>query len=256
MENDDTKRQTRRERGRTIESSQQTKRQQKHTLWRNWKSLSRTRQIEFLFSGLVAIGGIGYLVAYIWISTSQGRQAIEISRREHAPLVIHQRPPVMRAPFTCDAVKRQLAVGNMELFVKNIGNATAIGTDPFITVPKVIAEKRTGDKFWDEIPEADCSAPVNSTPMDFPLPEGIEKSVLLRQAAFPLPPNLEKDGAMQLYLIECVFYRDDSKVRHATCDRYRLSVPDSEPFGTPSFQCDASPRIGIFQESIGGHCQE
>ena len=158
MENDDTKnsqdntpddilpiapkKQTRKERSKATPTSDKSSKQQKHSLWRNWNEASRTRQVELVFLGLVAIGGVGYLVAYICISIWQGRQAKTIAQMEHAPLVIHPRPPQLLMPFTCDTKKNSLTTGNMQSFVRNIGNATAEGVNPFFGMQKIIPEKK------------------------------------------------------------------------------------------------------------------
>ncbi len=81
------------ERGRANTASQQTKRNRKHGLWRNFKELSRTRQVELCFLGLVAMGGIGYLIAYICISVSQSHQARWNYKAEHRARLIFSRPP-------------------------------------------------------------------------------------------------------------------------------------------------------------------
>jgi len=87
-----TKKQTRKQRSKANESSQQTNKNKKHTLWRNFKALSRSRQLELCLLGLVAIGGIGYLVAYIRVSIWQGIQTKTAIGIEFAPLVLHNRP--------------------------------------------------------------------------------------------------------------------------------------------------------------------
>jgi hypothetical protein len=274
MENDDTKnskgetpadpspvapkKQTRKERSKANETSQKTHKKEKHGLWRNWKALSRTRQVELSFLGLVAIGGIGYLIAYICVSVWQGRQARAIAQMEHAPLVIHSRPPELLMPFTCDA-KDGLRTGNMQSFVKNIGNATAFDVNPFFGTRKIIPEKKRGQPFFDDPPVGDCGAKIDKTPMDFPLPPGVEKSPQLRQSVMTLPP-LSDGETVQLYITECVYYSDDSAIKHGTCDTYRLFLPSSDPLdrfgGSPSFFCDGVPKMGRFTESIGGHCQK
>ncbi|MGD0601628.1 MAG: hypothetical protein ABR988_17535 [Terriglobales bacterium] len=136
------KKQTRKERSKASPTSDKSSKQQKHSLWRNWNEASRTRQVELVFLGLVAIGGVGYLVAYICISIWQGRQAKTIAQMEHAPLVIHPRPPQLLMPFTCDTKKNSLTTGNMQSFVRNIGNATAEGVNPFFGMQKIIPEKK------------------------------------------------------------------------------------------------------------------
>jgi hypothetical protein len=70
------KKQTRKERSKAKPASHKTRKQEKHGLYRNWKSLSGTRQAELVLLGLVAIGGIGYLVAYITVTVIQARRAI------------------------------------------------------------------------------------------------------------------------------------------------------------------------------------
>jgi len=99
---------------------------------------------------------------------------------------------------------------------------------------------------------------MGKTPMDFPLPPGIEKSPQIRQSAMTLPP-LNEGETVQFYVAECVYYSDDSGAKHGTCDTYRLNLPSSDPLdkfgGSPSFTCDGTPKMGIFTESIGGHCQ-
>jgi hypothetical protein len=59
------KEQTRKERSKANPTTKKPGKDEKHSLWRNWKSLSRTKQLELLLLGAVAMGGVGYLIAYL-----------------------------------------------------------------------------------------------------------------------------------------------------------------------------------------------
>ena len=72
-------------------------------------------------------------------------------------------------------------------------------------------------------------------------------------------PKLDKAELVQFYFASCVFYWDDQGTQHATCDRYRLDLPSTNPLdsilGSPSFMCDGQPKNGKFVSDLSGHCE-
>jgi len=193
--------------------------------------------------------GIGYLIAYIDISTWQ-------TRMENEPVVVHSLPPALLQPFTCD-VEKGLSTGNMQLAIKNIGKGRANDVFPHWMFMKVIPEKRRGDPFVDDPPAVDCSIKIKRAE-GFPLDVGVEMFPQIRQSVMSLP-KLGKGEPVQLYFSNCVFYWDDQGTQHATCDRYRLDLPSSNPLdriiGSPSFMCDGQPKSGKFMSDLSGHCE-
>jgi hypothetical protein len=220
-----------------------------------WRSYSRVKQAEFIIGALVAAGAVGYLVAYIVESITQNAQI----RAQHMPLVINIRPPEMLQTFICDPTAG-LHTGNMQTAIKNIGTASAFHVMPFFNVPKIIPEKKTGQKFYDAPPEANCKLRPKANEIDSPLAPGREMSPQIRQMAGSIPP-IGKNDPIQLYWVSCVYYSDEYGGTHGTCDTYRLMFPNSDnPLdalsGSPTFFCDATPKKGKFADTIGGHCQE
>lgn len=240
--------------------SKKTNNDKKKSFRRSWQSSGPVAKWTLRATAIGATAALLYFIAYIVVSCNQARQTEHIVQIEHAPLVIHSRPPELLMPFTCDP-KEGLRTGNMQSFVKNIGNATAYDVNPFLfNETKIVPEKKTGHASFDDPPVGDCGAPMDKTPMDFPLPPGIEKSPQIRQSVMTAHALNGEKETVQFYYAECVYYSDDSAVRHATCDTYRLYLPSSDPLdrfgGTPIFACDGTPRTGKFTESIGGHCQK
>jgi hypothetical protein len=246
------KKQTRKERSKTKQTSEEAKKHQKHTLWRNWKSRSRTRQLELLFAGLVAIGGVSYLGVAIWgnLQTKWTFQA------EHRPIVVHHRPPALLDPMSCDALHGQLNLGRFEVAVKNIGNMTAYNVFPLQYRIAAVPEHKIGDPIQDEPPsvtERSCSDYLTNPKIDFPLGPGQEKYPQDSQGVVTISPRLNGD-TVQVYFSECVYYVNGG--HHGTCDVYRLFVPSANSLiGTPNMICDGKPITGTFVETPSGHCQ-
>jgi hypothetical protein len=175
-------------------------------------------------------------------------------KEDHRAIIINSRPPEFLQPFVCD-VKAGFHTGNMQILIKNVGNATA---DIFPTMfeMKVVPERKRGTHSIDDPPAADCSGKIREETMMFPLVPGREVRPQIRQSAMSLPAISDKEP-VQLYAVNCVYYRD-AGVNHATCDTYRLQLTSTNPIdalnGTPSFLCDKIPRIGRFIETLTGHC--
>jgi hypothetical protein len=225
----------------------------KKSLRESWRSSSQLKKIEMILLGLVAVGGIGYLIAYIIVSISQNTQ----TKKQHAPLVINSRPPEFLQPFICD-FKNGFRSGNMQNFVKNVGNATATNVFPSLNRFKIVPERKTGNAFIDEPPIGDCNAKMGPSAVAFPLAPGIEMRPQYRQTVMSLP-NLTEGDSIQLYDAVCLYYSDDYGVSHGTCDTYRFYFPSNNPLdtlsGSPSFVCDGLPKNGKFVPHVTGHCQ-
>lgn len=273
MENDDTtknqgdtptelppvasKKQTRKERSKTNQASHESTKHQKHTLWRNWKSLSRTRQLELVFLGIVAIGGIGYLGVTIW-GTLQAKWHFQA---EHRPLVVHNRQPELLRGQTvsCNALDGHFYVGASQVAIKNIGNTTAYKVFPYTSHMQVVPEQKLGQPFYDDPPvvtDETCSQPTVIAKFAFPLAPGVENQSQSPSATGTIPP-LQNGAHFQLFLSECVYYSDDNGGAYGTCDLYRLFAPvPNDPIGTPVLTCDGRPIVGTFVGNIFGHCQK
>jgi hypothetical protein len=223
-----------------------------------WRAYSRVKQAEFVIASLAAIGVIGYLIAYISVSVIQKNEASRALQIEHAPLVINSRPPKLLQPFTCSP-ETGFHSGNIQTFVKNIGNARAINVNPHFSRMKIVPEKPTGDPFYDSRPEVNCDRNVRMPGLEFNLPQGVEYQTLTRQAVMTLPP-LSKSSTVQLYYAQCVYYVDDYGANHGTCDTYVLQLPSKNPLdilsGSPTFVCDGEEKTGTFAGAMTGHCQK
>ncbi len=234
-----------------------TKRQTKKSFYELWKSASSLRKVELLLLVFTAVGGVGYLIAYITVSTFQSSQV----QREHKPTIIHNRPPELLQSFACDAAKGIVRTGNMEVFWKNIGQSTAEHVTWLKMKGKIIPEKKTGDPNVDDPPvitEATCNRIVDDgkgTKLD----AGVATGFYIRASSGQIPP-FEVGTVVQFYFAHCIFYSDGNGKHHGTCDSYRLFTPSSgNPldtiFGTPSIVCDGREVTGRFGPSLNGHCE-
>lgn len=224
---------------------------------RSWRASGPVRKLEVILLGITSIGGVGYLIAFIWISVWQTHKA-------QAPLVVHTHPPRFLQPFYCSR-ERGYSAGNSEgAAIKNIGNRTAFNVNPWVVdTLKFIPEEKhePGDKRF-EIPAEDCSARSIADKMSFPLSPGDERTPEFRQSAGTISAisALWPGEKVQLYEAECVAYSDEYGASHETCDTYRFNVPSNDPIdaisGTPVFLCDGRPVVGQFSEAIEGHCQQ
>jgi hypothetical protein len=229
-------------------------RRQKKPFLEVWRSYSRVKQLEIILAGLAAAGVVGYLIAYIVVSMKQNT----LVQMQHMPLVINSRAPQFLQPFICDAEKG-FHTGNMQTAVKNIGNASAQHVIPYVNSWKIIPEKKTGNPFFDELPEVNCKMHLNAKELESPLAPGREAFPQIRQMVGTLPP-ISKTDPIQLYWVSCVYYSDEYGDNHGTCDTYRLLFSSTNPLdvlsGSPTFFCDATPKMGKFAGTITGHCQE
>src|SRR5665811_2249602 len=70
---------------------------QKTTLCESWRSTDAVRKVEIILLTLVAIGGVGYLIAYITVSVKQN----SVTQSENRPHVIISRPPTLYGSIVC-----------------------------------------------------------------------------------------------------------------------------------------------------------
>lgn len=175
------------------------------------------------------------------------------------PLVVNSRPPEFLQPFTCSPTTG-LKTGNMQITVKNIGNRKADDVFAMLLQIKIVPEKKTGNPLFDDIPKGDCDAKINPNPLEFTMAPGEEKRPQIRQMGSMGMPPISDGDPVQLYAVNCIYYSDEYRHHHGTCDTYRLSFPSSEPLdainGTPTFVCDGRPKIARFQEALEGHCKK
>jgi hypothetical protein len=214
------------------------------------------------------IGGLitaGYLFNYTWgnLQTKWNFQA------EHKPTVVNIRPPDFQF-FACNPPnipQSEMITGNINTHIKNIGTATARKVNPFAVQMKLIPEKKTGNKFFDDAPivtDETCKHPTFTIPGTvFSLDPGIESGIGLRQSAGTMSPTIKTGDTVQFYLLACVYYSEESGVQHGTCDRYRLHIPAKQTLygvdnllGTPTIPCDGNYVTGKLQPDIAGHCEE
>jgi hypothetical protein len=275
MENDDTtndrddtsanpypvalKKQTRKERSKANATAQKPKQDKKKSYRRSWRSASPLRKLEIIALGIGSMVGIVYLSVTIW-GVLQNKWNFQA---EHKPIVIHSRPPALLQTFSCTA-DNGFKTGNMQTFIKNIGNATAEDVFPYWFNTKVVPEKKTGNAFFDDPPEINSSsceiAATTDQKIVFPVNAGTEMSANIQASAGTIGYKLEKGDKVQLWSSACVFYADDFGGRHGTCDTYRLAVPSNESqfriFGSPILTCDGTEYTGIFVQTTGGRCQK
>ncbi len=278
-----SKKQTRKQRSKANETSQEANKNKKHSLWRNFMDLSRTRQVELCFLGLVALGGIGYLVAYLCVSVSQNRQAALNFTAEHRPKVIVNRVPVFYGALTCEVGDTAISIntGDIGVWLKNIKRGDALGV--FVKqFPKFVVEKKIGISLFDDPPPVSdemCRQQERPETKQFPLDGGQEIGFKTRiKGAMGLMTNMKsisisivgkppdvatgpdakrapiaKDAIFQFYLPICTYYFDGTGTRYASCKTYRLIRNTSQ--GTPSFSCGESPITGGFEQVFGGFCE-
>lgn len=278
------KKQTRKERSKANASPQEAHKRQKHSLWRNIKGLSRTRQLEFAFLGMVALGTVGYLIAYICVSVTQSRQAKTVVQMEHRPKVIFSRPPDLIGTFECKVTDKvfYLHTGAMQVWVKNIRKGDALGA--FILAPNLrpVPENKTGDPFYDDPPSITdqmCAAQVQPKMKQFPVHGGEEVGVNLANTAAGIghntsnvsvslgwPPKepdtvtgdklpIAKDAIFQLYGPVCVYYFDENGVRYGSCRNYRFVIKDRVGADDYSLSCTQTPINGRFEATLSGYCE-
>jgi hypothetical protein len=223
---------------------------------RGWKSSEPTRKAEIVILAIGAIGAIGYLVAYIIVSVRQDRMVV----LQHSPNVIFSRAPEFLQGFACDPNHAAINSGNMQVFVKNVGNAKAANVFIALGFNKVIPNRRRSDPFLNAIPVTDCKSKMSGGSSEFPLAIGEEKGLAIRQSMGASTLQLDHGETVQVYSLWCVYYSAEFGNRHATCDTFRIFVPSDSPLdrlsGTPEFMCDGVPRIGTFRPAPTGHCSE
>jgi hypothetical protein len=139
---------------------------------------------------MAAVGVIG---VYVW-SNLQTKWNFQ---QEHAPLGINSRPPKLLQPFACDP-GNGLHTGNMQSFVKNVGNARAISVNPYLQMMKVIPEHKTGDSFIDGLPVVSCDLKVKMPGTEFNLAPGMEVSPQLRQSV----PRMRSTSASLISVVD------------------------------------------------------
>jgi hypothetical protein len=224
------------------------------SLRRSWRAASPLTKIGIVVGSVAATATLGYFLVTVW-QTLEVRSA---AHAQHMPLLINSRPPILRQPFVCD-VKNGLHTGNIETGVKNLGTAMAYHVMPYMFEPKVVPERKTGNPFFDSLPEANCKLSPTAEELESPLAPGQEIRPQLRQMVGSLPPITDTDP-IQLYWVACVYYGDEYGGKHATCDTYRLALPSSNPLdsinGSPTFFCDATSKIGRFEPTATGHCHQ
>ncbi len=245
--------------GKSKNTTNKSRQQKKWSLWRHWKSASRPRQLKWLLEGVVVATGVAVLGSYIW----QNLQTKWNFQAEHKPIVVHSRPPQLLQEFKCDATNNAFRTGNMNVFIKNIGNAIASRVPYSRAEMKIVPEKKSGESFFDDPPQitpTDCEGYVGGGKMETSLAPGEEKMIQIRQNVGTVPPNLKNGELIQLYIARCVYYFDDYRANHGTCDTYRLYVPSKNTLdnllGTPSIPCDGKEVTGRFVANVWGNCQK
>ena len=274
--------QTRKERSKSNPAENKSSKGEKHSLWRNFKSQSRTRQAELIFLGLVAIGTVVYAGTYVISSIFQRSDALKLYQREHSAKVVFMRPPELTDDFACEVTDTEihLRTGGMKIWLKNIrnGDATQVFVDgaSFHLVP----DQKTGIPIFDERDTiTDKSCKVRPTPQMkmFPLNAGQETTVYMTQSAGTqslikagkvtatfgsFPPGssdktphperapIAKDALFQLYDPVCAYYLDENGLEHATCTTYRLHAGDKD-----SFRCSETPIRGQLEQTFMGYCE-
>jgi hypothetical protein len=245
-----TKTKGRKKQSKSGDDPKKTSKQKKKGLCEGWRASSPLKKAELILLALVAAGGVGYLVAYIVVSNSQKHQ----TQMQYSPLVINSRPPELLQPFICDREKG-LLVGNLNAFIKNVGNVRAIDVLPLIVAMKIVPEKKTGNAFIDNPPGGLCGM-ITSGKMN--LAPGQDFTVMARQGSTSIP-KLAESSSVQFYLESCIYYFDEYRTNHSTCDIYRLFLPSSSPpdvlSGSPEFVCDGKPKSGKFLDT-GNGCQK
>jgi hypothetical protein len=134
---------------------------------------------------------------------------------EHAPNVIHNKPPSFLQPFMCDP-QSGFHAGNMQISVKNVGNSKATHVVIMPGIMTVVPEKN-GAPFE----PLSCANKFDTGATDFSLAAGEEKTLNVRQMVMSIP-KVVSDQLVQLYASTCVYYSGEVGSRHAACDTYRL----------------------------------
>ena len=164
------------------------KNKKKWSLWRHWKSASNRQRAKWVAEGVGGLIALGVLIVYI----TGLRQTKWIFWAEHKPLIIHSRPPEFLQTFACKVGSGPGSgshFGNVDKIYKNVGNRTAYDVFPLLTMAKVVPEKRTGEKAWDDrmtISRKDCDMSIAMG--GAPLEPGVEQVLHQRQGVISLPP--------------------------------------------------------------------
>jgi hypothetical protein len=220
-----------------------------------WRKTALHNKILAVVAIITAISGVVY-VGTVIIQII----LVERHRREdRRPLVVHNRPPRLLQPLTCDPEEKRVTFGNLRFFIKNIGNDTAEQVFPFPGDVKLVPINKTGDARWDDPPAAHCDVvpKPSATPL-FSLIPGEDRVMQIRQGFITNLPFLRKGDMVQLYREDCVYYSDHDGTQHAFCDSYLFVVPSDDPLdrliGTTNFRCDGTPRSGEFRATLTGRC--
>jgi hypothetical protein len=167
---------------------------------------------------------------------------------EHRPVVTNSNPPVLIQPFSCD-VKSGAHFGDINTFMRNVGNADALAVTPSLIL-RFVPDRKVGQPEFDEIPSAGCGQKRkgNAARQLAAAQGGV---VRWSQPTVAMPPLLNGETA-QLYAMSCIHYTDSSGVDHSNCDTYRFRL-DS---GIPIFACDNLPKSGKFDPETVSNCTE
>lgn len=219
---------------------------------KGWRASGPTKKVEIIITSIVALGGIGYLCAYITVSVLQGRSA----QKEHRPRIILSRPIQILDPLIYDTKLNQLNSKRSRIWYLNTTSASdgvakrSFQSLDFIPVPT----KRVGDPRIDSPPVVDentCGSIVSIPGAPFAdVAPRQERFTELAQTAMKFGVRLvESGGTFQIYAIGCVAYSDEGGAKYGTCDRFRLVGPT----GGYTFIADTSI-TGTFVQDIIGHC--
>jgi hypothetical protein len=219
------------------------------------KSFRRTWSSASPLAKIVIIALAAGTIAVVWQIWHLNRLAKMGAR----PLVVNSRPPELLQPLVCDQKSNALRTGNFRFFVKNVGNARAIDVVPYIATVKLVPEKKTGNAALDNPPPVDCDLRPPAANGAFSLAPGQDRATQATESEISAV-GLSQGAAVELYLVSCVDYSDESGSRHAACDTYRFNLPSGDPMdlvgGNPVFFCDGIPRAGRFVAALTGHCQK
>lgn len=264
---------------------QTDKRNKQWSLIRHWRQASHARKVKWVGAFIVGLVGLAYSSSQIW----QVIQAEIHYTTEHRPKVILNKPPMLVGSVVCYTTDRAIHehIGEMQIWVKNIGQGDAAGA--FVAPPmmKLIPEQKTGFKEVDDIPSLNaelCKIRPSAKAQMFGVERGQEMGVNIRQAAAvyslvktdtvtitlggqqtePVPdPNskpsdqikLPSNARFQLYMPVCAYYQGFDGKNYGTCKNYRLRLSKHiDPADEYGFSCSETPVTGQFEQVLMSYC--
>lgn len=189
-------------------------------------------------------------VAILGTAAVAGRRYWTARELASRPTLVNVREPEMSGAFTCE-VTSGLQSNGMQTFIRNVGEAEAIGVFPAVSMT-VIPEKDVRTTDFNSVPRGSCRDRPLGVPSIGTLRADQESSPRLPQPSMTWPVLKSPQQRVMLYGVSCAYYSAASGAEHGACDTYRLRVSD----GSLTFRCDGRPVTGKFEASLMTNCAD